>query len=98
MSLASQRMLLITAIRFAEGRDDLLDIAAVRWQGSAGAEECSVGDLIGWISRTDGHAYLQWPAGQRGPRIKVVNSPTRRHLASIPTDDGHDSLITLPRF
>lgn len=91
-------MLLVTAIHLADRHRDLPGITAVRWHGNAGAEECSVGDLIGWISRHEGHAYVQWPTGVRGPVLRVVEDSTGRYVQSGPADGRHDSLLTLPRF
>jgi hypothetical protein len=82
MSLASQPMLRITAVHLAGRRRDLTGITALRWEGNAGPEECSVGDLIGWISRHPGHAYVQWPTGVRGP---------------VKTDTAGGSVVRSPR-
>ncbi|WP_406055536.1 hypothetical protein [Kribbella sp. NBC_00889] len=98
MSLASQSMVLVTAIRLANGHDDVDGVTTVRWEGNAGPEESSIGDLVLWIARSRGHAYLQWPSGQRGPRLHVANHPTRRSVRSGLTADGSDGLLSLPRF
>jgi hypothetical protein len=99
MSLASRSALLVTGIRMAEGREDLLGVAQVRWEcPHAEPEECSVGDLIYWIERSKGKAYVRQPNGSRGPRLQVVEGPTRRYIRSSPAEDGHDILLTLPRF
>lgn len=99
MSLASRSALFVTGIRMAEGREDLLGVARVRWEcPHAEPEECSVGDLIYWIQRSRGSAYVQVPNGGRGPRLQVVEGPTRRYIRSGPAEDGHDILLRLPRF
>jgi hypothetical protein len=99
MSLATQVVLLVTGIRFADRRDDLAGIARVRWEGNhAEPEECSVSDLIGWMIRRRGRAYVRRPDGSRGPLLEVVQEPERRYLRSGPGDDGRDFLLALPRI
>ncbi|GAA3113366.1 hypothetical protein JOF29_002871 [Kribbella aluminosa] len=98
MSLATQFILDITAVRMQHGRDDLRGVEAVRWESiSAVREECSVGDLIWWMTRGGGRAYVRLPDGVRGPRIEVVDG-RRFHLRSGPADDGYDCLLRLPRI
>jgi hypothetical protein len=99
MSLASHSALLVTGIRMAEGRDDLLGLDRVRWECPQDEpEESSIGDLIYWIEHHKVRAYVRQPNGSRGPRLEVVDGPTRRYLRSRPAGDGHDILLSLPRF
>lgn len=99
MSLATQAVLVVTGIRFAERRDDLAGITRVRWEGShPEPEECSVSDLIGWMIRRRGRAYVRRPDGSKGPLVQVVQEPERRYLCSVPGDDGRDLLLALPRI
>lgn len=99
MSLATQVVLHVTGVRFGERRDDLAGIVRVRWEGNhAEPEECSVSDLMGWMLRQRGRAYVRRRDGSRGPAVQVVREPERRYLASAPGDDGRDLLLSLPRI
>jgi hypothetical protein len=99
MSLATQVVLQITGVRFAERRDDLAGVVRVRWEGNhAEPEECSVSDLMGWMVRRGGRAYVRRPDGSRGPKLQVVQEPERRYLCSGPGEDGRDLLLALPRI
>ncbi len=49
-SLASYTTLYMTAVR-VDGPVELVNIAAVRWDGGLGPEDSSVADFIGWLDR-----------------------------------------------
>lgn len=98
MSLASHSTLVVTAIRLADGREDLPGVTGLRWEaGYGGPEECSIGDLVRWIERGHGNAYVQRPNGTRGARLQVVAGQSRQYVRSN-SDELHDTLLTLPRF
>jgi len=99
MSLASFAALMITAVRMAEGRDDLRGITHVRWETDyAVSEESSVEDLIHWLNSGTGRAYIRLPDGTRGARIEVAGHGSHLYLTSNPDDESLDALLTLRRL
>ncbi|GAA1552307.1 hypothetical protein GCM10009789_02410 [Kribbella sancticallisti] len=99
MSLASYTALSVTAVAMSQGREDLRGIARVEWASPhGGLEESSIEDLLQWLDRTAGVAYVQEPDGSRGPRIHAVGVRPHRYIRSNPDDEAADALLMLPRL
>lgn len=99
MSLASYATVAITAVRMAQGRDDLHGITHVQWEGASGqSEESSVEDLIRWLDRSGGRAYIQGPDGVRGSRLHVASHGPHRYICGDSDVEATAPLLSLPRL
>jgi hypothetical protein len=94
----------VTAI-CVEGRADLTNITAVRWDaGDRGPEESSVSESIRWLDHGDARAFVRRADGGRGPRVRVDHNGAQRYLRSrrddvVSFEDGQpDALLMLPRW